>query len=1388
VRARSFNLFPVVWAGSLFLALILTFAAPATAVAQADLSFYNSPNLSVSSTGVWGGDVSIGVSVANTGATSGSFQVILYLENTDGSNPVQFETINFPPLQDDYYYGETFSVPLPRYIPAGLASGALNVQATIVLNGQAGQSSSAGTINVTAPLADLVGFNGQVNGVSYRFGVQQSVAAWGQPIGIEYAVINQTAGVAGPFTVNFYLCETSSFGTGNTPGSNTYYLGSFTSNGLQGGYFTSSATTSGSFGYNNFLLPSANPFTDGNTSFYIGMVINPTSNNTLTPIAESNYANDCDQGSGIDWAGPITITNPQPKLLASESNPPGNGNTLNFGNVADTGTGGAVGTQTVTLTDVGTGPLSVTGISTSGAAFRITNIVSSIQTLAQPVTFPRPIQENGSENWVVTVTYDATVVGAQTGSLTITSDDPVHPTTTIALSGTGVPVSQLSLLDPTPPYNDLNASYGGVVNDGLGGASSTLAFTLSDIGSGPLTISKNGITLTATASGVWSITSITSNTRGAINLSGSANTIAPNSAEKWSVAVKFDPTADTAYVTGLQVSSNDPNVPVTTCTLTGTGLIPMTLYVTDSIGSPTDHAMNFGALQATGKQSATGTVTLTDTGQLPLLIARSGIVLTSTTNFRITGIQSSTQGAINLSGTTGTIAPNQGETWTVGLVFDPVTTGSLTSQLNILSNNPTQGTVPVALSGAGLNQAGILVTAGTSSGTANLSLPYGPVLNDGPGDRIATHSVAIQDIGLQSLSIPQNGLAISGSAGFAIQSIVSSTQGTINLSASGATIAPKQAETWTATLAFDPTANIAYSGTLGIRSNDPVTPSVNVALSGTGDSPSITLQPMTAGPTLYIPAGQIYAINWSAAYTAGTAQISLYTVSGTNPISGKTQIASTPYTSGSASPSTYAWRPSASLAGQEFYIYGTILAGTVTNGSFSAQKVHIEPAGSFNLLSPLETTGTNYTYEYIYNGKVYAGVAQLQPGQNVINISTPLAGGGTATHQITVNEVASLLATQGYTYDELGRVKTYTNGNGIVTTYTYDFAGNLTQTAASNGNTVNYTYDPLGRRTSMIDSTGGTFYSYDDLDRVTSITYSASALLGAADNLVLQYGYDNASNITSMTYPGGEQIQYTYDGAGRLLTADDVTTGQNTSYVYSSTNGQLQSVTRANGVVTTYAYDNMGRVNDIKHVLGTKTLAEYAYTLNSLGNATALLTTSSNGSQAQTLYTYDSLSRLTQVVYGSTAVAGTNAKTVAYTYDGVGNRLTQTTTISGSVTQMLTYAYGSENRLLQVTDQNGNQVAAYSYDAAGNRIQMTTPAGDTFYTYDERNLLTSLLSPTDYITYAYNGAAQRVSKTLGWLDDDVRHRSEQQCFRECSGTLRRGDHKKSRVRTRQTRE
>jgi RHS repeat-associated protein len=108
-------------------------------------------------------------------------------------------------------------------------------------------------------------------------------------------------------------------------------------------------------------------------------------------------------------------------------------------------------------------------------------------------------------------------------------------------------------------------------------------------------------------------------------------------------------------------------------------------------------------------------------------------------------------------------------------------------------------------------------------------------------------------------------------------------------------------------------------------------------------------------------------------------------------------------------------------------------------------------------------------------------------------------------------------------------------------------------------------------------------------------------------------------------------------------------------------------------------------------------------------------------------YTYDSLYRLTGANYSD----GTYFH---YTYDAVGNRLTQE-----SVAITNTYAYDAANRLASVDG------VPYTWDNNGNLLN----DGAYTYTYNHANQLVSVSGAGTTVNYSYNGQGDRVSQTTG---------------------------------------
>jgi RHS repeat-associated protein len=110
-------------------------------------------------------------------------------------------------------------------------------------------------------------------------------------------------------------------------------------------------------------------------------------------------------------------------------------------------------------------------------------------------------------------------------------------------------------------------------------------------------------------------------------------------------------------------------------------------------------------------------------------------------------------------------------------------------------------------------------------------------------------------------------------------------------------------------------------------------------------------------------------------------------------------------------------------------------------------------------------------------------------------------------------------------------------------------------------------------------------------------------------------------------------------------------------------------------------------------------------------------------------YTYDALYRLTNATYSTGDI-------FMYTYDAVGNRLTQTT-----ITNTTVYTYDDANRLVNV----GGQV--YTWDNNGNLLS----DGARTYAYDSANRLISVSDQSSVSSYQYNGLGDRLRQTVNGL-------------------------------------
>lgn len=288
----------------------------------------------------------------------------------------------------------------------------------------------------------------------------------------------------------------------------------------------------------------------------------------------------------------------------------------------------------VTISNTGTAPLNVTAATVTNTAFTWTGP-------AIPFTLAAGAQAVGA------VWFAPSAAGAQSGSLTIASTDPAHPSLSAALTGTGAAAVPKLTVDQT-----------------------SLAF-----GSVPVGQYKDlALTIGNTGAAALNVTSISSS-NAAFRASVATLTVAPGASTP--IGVRFTPTAAGSQTGSLTFASNDPAGGGVSVALSGTGAVPSLAF------SPA--SLDFGSV-VTG-QTKDLTLAISNSGTAPLTVSSA-----ASTNSAFT---------VQTPAPPYTIAAGGQQTMTVR--FAPTAAGAQTGTLNLAGNDPAHPTTPVPLTGTGIS-------------------------------------------------------------------------------------------------------------------------------------------------------------------------------------------------------------------------------------------------------------------------------------------------------------------------------------------------------------------------------------------------------------------------------------------------------------------------------------------------------------------------------------------------------------------------------------------------------------------------------------------------------------------------------------------------------------
>jgi RHS repeat-associated protein len=326
----------------------------------------------------------------------------------------------------------------------------------------------------------------------------------------------------------------------------------------------------------------------------------------------------------------------------------------------------------------------------------------------------------------------------------------------------------------------------------------------------------------------------------------------------------------------------------------------------------------------------------------------------------------------------------------------------------------------------------------------------------------------------------------------------------------------------------------------------------------------------------------------------------------------------------------------------------------------------------------------------------------------------------------------------------LSRISTVTDGRLYTATYTYDNLDRITSlvyknSAGTTQATYAYQYDLDGNLTQRTDTIGAGpakvySWTYDTLNRATGQTLPGS--------LSTTYGYDAASNLTSVADAGGT-VTYTYDAINRQKTIQEPGAASPITYTYTDTATQGQTINTAlpNGVSTTDTLDAAARLASTSSTTSGGSVLQafnYQYQVGSTPNQTAQVSRETDTTNGQTVdYVYDALDRLL------TADQSTG-NDYSYTYDPAGNL---TRAIAGTTTTSM--AYNQANQL------------CWSYTGTSSNACASPPSGATTATYDDDGeQLTGLSGAASYnavqqmtglgsTTFKYAGPGQGQRTQIG---------------------------------------
>ena len=930
---------------------------------------------------------------------------------------------------------------------------------------------------------------------------------------------------------------------------------------------------------------------------------------------------------------------------------------------------------TFTISNTGSAPLTVTSISPT-TGFTVTALA--------PVS---PVPVGSTATFTVTGTPAAT--GANTGTITIVTNDPTTPSFKLNVSVTGT-APAIQIMNGTTPVASNNTPAISVGSALPGIAASPVTFTINNTGTSPLTISS------VTGSTGFVVSTITP--AGAIAVGGSAT-----------FTVTGTPATTGANTGTVTIASNDPTTPSFKLNVSVTGNTVPALQVlnsTTAVSTNNTPAISVGS---------------SNTGTAATAYTSFSIKNTGTATLTLTSVTGSTGFVVSAITTPGSVAAGVTATFTV--TGTPAITGTNTGTITIVTNDPTTPSFVLNVSVTGTAPA-LQVLNGTTSIATN-NTPAISVGSSVVGTAATAFTFTIKNAGTSPLTVT----SLTGVAGFAVGTLTPASP-----------IVAGASSTFTVT--GTPAATGTNTGTITIGTNDPTTPSfkLNVSVNGTA-APTPTIQVLNN--TVQVAANNTPAISVGSSVTGTAATSFTFTIKNTGAaaLTISSVTGSTGFVTGTLTPAS----PIVIGASSTFTVTGTpavtgtntgtvtIVSNDPTTPSFVINVSVTGTAPALQVLNSTTTVATNNSPAISVGSAVTGTAATAYTSFSIKNAGTSAltvtsVTGSTGFVVTAITTPTSVVAGASATFTVTGTPASLGTNSGTITITTNDpttpsFKLNVsvTGTAApvpalqvlNNGTAVTTNNTPaISVGSSVVGTAAASYTSFSIKNtgnaalNVTSVTGSAGFVAGTlspASPVV-------AGATATFTVTGTPASLGTNTGTITISTNDPTTPSFVVNVSITGTAAPAPAIQVLNNG-TAVATNNTPAISIGTSTTGTAATAYTSFSIKNTGTA-ALTLTSVSGSTGFAVSSIVSLgsiasgSTATFTVTGTPAVTGTNSGTITI---ATNDPTTPSFVINVSVTGTAAPAPGISISQSTTTYTSGG--AAYAFPTT---IQGNTSTGVVF--------------------------------------------------------------------------